>query len=271
MGRRSRAILSLVVTVTALTGWAGGEMVVEWWGQADYCRHKGMKIAPADKGGHALTFDLSPIPKGAKVYHTSLRVHTRIRPVRTDKRAYMNAFGRGVFYYDPFRLYNEIRPDAPIGIYVVGSDGEPLKLEGPQFKSFDATEAVRSWVSGQRANKGYRGSACAYHPLHAYTASWSSQFRSAWVDAFDTGVPVLCMLEERDVSWLAYRQVEAYAHLEVPLPVIPEKVLQSYYAPDPNTGRWSLIQIDKPIPATQPAKLEGILKLIQISPRGAAP
>jgi len=151
MNARHRAILSLAVTLTALTGWANGGMVVEWWGQADYCRYKGMTIAPAAEGGHALTFDLSPVPKDAKVYHASLRVHTKIRPVRTDKRAYMNAFGKGVFYYDPFRLYNEIRPDKLIEIHVAGGGKDPLRLEGPQFKSFDATEAVRAWVGDRRA------------------------------------------------------------------------------------------------------------------------
>jgi len=53
-----------------------------------------MKTAPAEAGGHALTFDLSPIPKGAKVYHASLRVHTSIRP-RSSPSAARSGSRRG--------------------------------------------------------------------------------------------------------------------------------------------------------------------------------
>jgi len=130
-----------------------GELVVEWWGKADACRHKSMTIEAGD-AGDLLKFDLGPLAPGTKIYHASLRAHTRVIPPRTDKRAYMN-IGRGVFYYDPLSLYAEKRPSRPVLIYADPDDKRPLRLEPPQFKSFDATEAVRAWVSGKRPNRGF--------------------------------------------------------------------------------------------------------------------
>ena len=88
------------------------EMVVEWWGNSEYCRHKKMKIDLSDYGKegvlnqkmkkqdivgiHALKFDLSDLKQGTKIYHASLRVFAPVEPARTDKRAYMN-IGQGSF------------------------------------------------------------------------------------------------------------------------------------------------------------------------------
>ncbi len=129
-----------------------GGLVVEWWGKADYCRHRGQTVEDSD-AGRRLKFDLGPLKRGTKVYHASLRAHTRVVPPRTDKRAYMN-IGKGVFYYDPLSLYAEMRPGRPILIYA-GDDAQPLRLEPPQFRSFDATEAVRAWLAGERPNRGF--------------------------------------------------------------------------------------------------------------------
>jgi len=116
------------------------------------------------EGIHALSFDLSPIPRGAKVYHASLRMHAPLERIRTDKRAYMS-IGQGHWYYDPLRLYAEMKPWKPIEIYVakpgsaagkaVYDKASLLRLEAPQYKSFDATAAVRDWASGRRANLGF--------------------------------------------------------------------------------------------------------------------
>ena len=163
--RKMALILAGVWLAAGCTGATRGEMVVEWWGKADCARHKGMKIEMSHyaDGVHGLWFDLSELKRGTRVYHASLRVHTKVEKLRTDKRAYMS-IGQGVFYYDPLRLYAEYRPDRPIEIFVVTGLAEekrplyertePLKLEAPQFKSFDVTDAVRGWVSGDLANRG---------------------------------------------------------------------------------------------------------------------
>ena len=152
MVRKLKVIAALAVMAN-VAGQAGAEMVVEWWGKSDACRHKGMTVERADPG-RRLKFDLSPLKPGTKVYHASLRAHTRVIPPRKDKRAYMS-IGRGVFYYDPLSLYAELRPRQPVVIRADGDDAPPLRLEGPQFKSFDATEAVRAWVGGKRPNRGF--------------------------------------------------------------------------------------------------------------------
>jgi len=152
MVRRLKVIVALAV-MTNGAAQVGAGMVVEWWGKADVCRHKGVTLED-DDAGRRLKFDLSALKSGTKVYHASLRAHTRVTPPRKDRRAYMS-IGQGVFYYEPLSLYAEIRPSQPIAIYADGEDGPPLRLEGPQFKSFDATDAVRAWVTGKRPNRGF--------------------------------------------------------------------------------------------------------------------
>jgi len=115
-------------------------------------------------GIHSLRFDLKPIRKGAPIRHASLRMQAPLEDIRTDKRAYMS-IGRGHWYYDPLRLYAEIRPWKPVEVYValqgsakgkpVYDKAKPMKLGGPQYKSLDVTEAVRNWTSGRTPNLGF--------------------------------------------------------------------------------------------------------------------
>ena len=153
MKRQFLAIVGAWVAA-GLAAPAYGGMVVEWWGKQAPCRHKGMKVAETDDGDRVLTFDLSALKPPTAIYHASLRPQTKVQPPRKDKRAYMS-IGRGVFYYDPLSLYAMLRPSKPILIYAAGDEETPLKLEAPQFQSFDATEAVRAWVAGKRPNKGF--------------------------------------------------------------------------------------------------------------------
>ncbi len=152
MARILKAVAALAVTLSVSVG-TDAEMVVEWWGKGAPCRHKGMAVEPTDSG-QRLKFELSGLKPGTRIYRASLRAHTRATPPRKDRRAYMNV-GQGVFYYDPLSLYAEMRPTQPIAIRPDGKDAAPLRLEGPQFRSFDATDAVRGWVSGRRPNLGF--------------------------------------------------------------------------------------------------------------------
>jgi len=175
-----RLLLGLGVVAAALAATARGEMVVEWWGEKYYCRHQQMKIELSKygkegminpemgkkpvEGIHALTFDLSNIQRGTRIYHASLRLHAPEKRIRTDKRAYMS-IGSGHWYHDPLRLYAEIPPWKPIEIYVArkGSregkasydEASRVKPEPPQYKSFDVTQAVRDWVGGKQPNLGF--------------------------------------------------------------------------------------------------------------------
>jgi len=150
--RRMLKMIAAVAAMASVAPAARAGMVVEWWGKTDACRHKGLTVEQTD-AGRRLRFDLSALKPGTRIYHASLRAHTRVIPPRKDKRAYMN-IGRGVFYYDPLSLYAEQRPGRPVVIRAT-DDGPPLPLEGPRFKSFDATEAVRGWVAGRRPNLGF--------------------------------------------------------------------------------------------------------------------
>ena len=166
--------------VLLIAGTVRSDTVVEWWGSGNRCRHNLMtidlsyygkegvinrKMAGRDiLGIHALRFDLTPIGKGATIRHASLRMQAPLEDIRTDKRAYMS-IGRGHWYHDPLRLYAEIRPWKPVEVYValkgsargkgVCDKARPMKLEGPQYKSLDVTEAVRNWASGKTPNLGF--------------------------------------------------------------------------------------------------------------------
>ena len=80
-----------------------------------------------------LVFDLTAVPKGARVRHASLQLS-------------------GGQPREPVRIFLTDR---------IGADGEavtagkPLKLGGPRLRSFDATEAVRRWVKSPKTNHGF--------------------------------------------------------------------------------------------------------------------
>ncbi len=176
-----KSLLALVVWMAAShTGSACAEMVVEWWSKGPRCRHNLMTIELSKygkvgmvnpkkgklpiEGIHALTFDLSPIPKGAKVYRASLRIQAPLKRIRTDRRVYMD-IGQGVWYFDPLRLYAEMEAWKPVEIYVAGKGStagkavyaraDRLALEPPRHRSFDCTAAVQAWVAGKRPNLGF--------------------------------------------------------------------------------------------------------------------
>lgn len=178
--RRIPVVLGLLAAICGRNGTTRGELVVEWWGQGDRCRHQGMTIElskygkeglanpqggkQAIEGIHALRFDLSSLKQDTRIYRASLRIHAPLVKIRDDKRAYMS-IGKGHWYHDPLRLYAEMAPWKPVEIFVAqaGSAGgkpvydksKPLVLEVPQYRSFDCTAAVRDWVSGTAPNLGF--------------------------------------------------------------------------------------------------------------------
>lgn len=181
--RKTLVAIGLLAAVFGPSGAARGEMVVEWWGRGrgrSRWRHTGMTIELSKygkeglinpkagkkpvEGIHALTFDLSPIKRGTKIHHASLRIQAPLTRIRTDRRVYMD-IGQGVWYFDPLRIYAEMAQWKPVEFYVAekGTKGDkavwdktrPLALEGPNFRSLDATAAVRDWVNGAKPNLGF--------------------------------------------------------------------------------------------------------------------
>jgi len=108
---------------------AAAAVVVQRWGAAGNIQHAGtLKYEPAEKQATRMTFDLSALPKAAKVYRARLKF--------LRKERYGRAF--------------ELFPADAAG----KAAGERLKLIGPTFRFFDATALVRKWVRlGSR--KGY--------------------------------------------------------------------------------------------------------------------
>jgi len=118
-----RAIV-MWVALLAASG-ARADLVRErWGGSRTPCTHPNtLKVVPG-KAGDRLTFDLSAIPKDARVRHASLYCVTH----------------RGLQPNNPVRLL---------------AGGAALKLEAPWYRSFDATDAVRTWVKDPAKNSGF--------------------------------------------------------------------------------------------------------------------
>jgi len=178
--RKTLVAIGVLTAVLGPGALARAEMAVEWWGRGPRCRHHGMTIElsrygkeglinpnagkKAVEGIHALTFDLSPIPRGTKIYHASLRFQAPLTQIRTDKRVYMD-IGQGVWYFDPLRIYAEMSQWKPVSIYLaekgaagnkaVWDKAKPLVLEAPNYRSLDATRAVQDWVNGAKPNLGF--------------------------------------------------------------------------------------------------------------------
>ena len=115
-------VLGALLTAAAL---AHGAMVTQRWGAGGRVHHPGtLKREALGKDGALLAFDLSALPKGAKVY--------RARLVFSGTNWHDVAFDIA-----PANREGDAKPKAT---------GEPLKLVPPWYKWFDATAAVRAWT-----------------------------------------------------------------------------------------------------------------------------
>jgi len=95
-----------------------------WGGKAAPCTHPGTLRVVKNAQGVRLAFDLSAIPKGAKVHRARLYCFTQ----------------------------DDAQPTNPPRIREPG--GRPLNLIGPWYRSFDATAVVRRWVANVETNQG---------------------------------------------------------------------------------------------------------------------
>ncbi len=101
-----------------------GEVVSERWGAAGMaCSHPGALTVSQGKVTR-LVFDLTALPKGAKVHHASLYCST----------------------------YQGRQPTEPARVL---AGEKPLVLEAPWYRSFDATEAARKWAAAPKSNTGF--------------------------------------------------------------------------------------------------------------------
>ena len=111
-----RSILGIATAaVLAAAGAAAADVVVERWGVSGHVQHPGtLAFRSTPSKAEVMTFDLSALPKGAKVY--------RARLVIRREGMYAARF--------------EIVPAA------AAAASRPLKLVAPRYRCFDATDAV---------------------------------------------------------------------------------------------------------------------------------
>ncbi len=129
-------ILTLACLAAALP--ASAELVTERWGHSGRCRHSGtasFQVLP--DAGVVAKFDLSALPKGTKIYRARLLMPVSHGPGPLAK---------------PLVIQPLTAPPGEAGKPAV--EQKPLPLLGPRYKSFDATDVVRRWVSGKLANHG---------------------------------------------------------------------------------------------------------------------
>ena len=133
---RTSAIGLALACATALC--ARADFVTERWGQGERCRHSGtVRFQEVAAGGRVAAFDLSALPKAARVYRARLLLTV--------------ATGPGPLA-EPLLVQPLTAPWSGKGEPAV--EAEPLALLGPRFRSHDATQVVRRWVSGKLANHG---------------------------------------------------------------------------------------------------------------------
>lgn len=127
--KKAALMLAMLATASA----AAAEPVSESWGGEGKFTHPGTIKVLAKGSVPRVVFDLSAVPKGAKVHHASL-------------------FCPGGQPREPVRIF--IAETVGAGGKVEYS-GKPLRLELPRYRSFDATRAVRRWVNEPAANLGF--------------------------------------------------------------------------------------------------------------------
>ena len=115
---------------------AHGDLVRERWAdRATPCTHPGTLKIIHGRGTQRILFDLSALPKGARIHHASLFCFTE----------------RGRQPTEPARLLMVRKLDANGNPELVA---EPLRLEAPWYRSFDVTQAVRQWSKEPGQNLG---------------------------------------------------------------------------------------------------------------------
>ena len=109
---------------------------------------KGLQILRTADERVVLRFDLSALPKGAKIHRADLRV---FRTTQVDGR-----YDEAMVDVEVYALSSEFKA----GERLVPA-GAPLEIRGPWYDCLDATAAVRRWASG-KPNGGFYVKACPF-------------------------------------------------------------------------------------------------------------
>ena len=124
--------LSLMVLLLPVSSHAG--MVRQRWGpESVACTYPETMQALRKEAVPRLLFDLSALPRDARIYHASLCNKHIAQP------------GEAIQIYLADKL-----DDKGVAVF----SGKPLTLETPWYRSFDATEAVKLWAAEPARNFG---------------------------------------------------------------------------------------------------------------------
>ena len=114
---------------------------------------KALEILPASNGAGVVRFDLSALPKDAKIYRADLLI---FRTVRVDGR--MDEAIVPVEVYPLFAAFTAGAAARP--------EGRPLTIRGPWYDRLDVTDAVAKWASG-KTNGGFFVKTCPFWSAEA--------------------------------------------------------------------------------------------------------
>ena len=114
----------VAVVLVGLSSPAQEHYLTSTFGNSERCEHRGTLICEGDR----IRFDLTALSFTTVVHRAILRVSAEGH--RTGERVDV----------------------LPLGL----SDSHALKLRGPHFDSFDASAAVKRWVSNPSSNQGCR-------------------------------------------------------------------------------------------------------------------
>ncbi len=147
---------------------------------------KAVEVLPAANGAGVARFDLSGIPKGAKVYRAELLV---FRTRQVD--------GRMVEAMVDIKMYPLFSPFRAGG--AAKAAGKPLALLGPWYDRFDATEAVRKFAGKPTAS--FFVKACPFWSAEATCLDIAYQGKPEKVPPQVTGVKAFHRSGQTFIMW----------------------------------------------------------------------
>jgi len=144
-------------------------------------------ILPSAEGAGVVRFDLSDLPKRAKVHRADLRVF-RTAPV--DGR-----FDEALVDIEIYPLFSTFKAGGKAKV-----SGKPLAIRGPWFDCLDATDAVKQWAGG-KTNGGFFVKACPFFDAKATCLDIVYEGKPAKVPAQATGVKAAHRSGQTFITW----------------------------------------------------------------------
>jgi hypothetical protein len=182
----TKMVVALLVLFSAAI--ARAELVSARWGDEGRVAHPRTLRVLSSPAGARLVFDLSALPRDAKVYHA---------------RLYASCSGG--------------QPREPAEIYVTQSladrggavySGKPLQLAPPWYAYFAATEAVRLWVAQPEKNLGF--AVARFDGMHADRSMLEISYEGTAPKALPPQVDQLRVIHHDGQTFLTFRELPIF-------------------------------------------------------------